>query len=275
MTRRIVPAAAIVLAGLPGSALAEWPQDSYWADLAYFYPTISSTVRLDPAATSRGTTVRLEEQLELDERKGLPYLTLGMRLGERWRVEFEYYTLRRSATKTTDRQIDWGDVSFPVGSEVSSTLDTTVYRLTDDYSFYRTDNAEAGVGIGLHVTDFVAALAGQGTGPVGIGFQRERSHTLVPLPTIGLYGSYRMTDTWRLHGRADFLSLNYKDYDGSPDELARGGRMALCQTLGGRARAIATSTTNSNSCRPGSMESWSTSSGDLRCLSKRFSDRFC
>ena len=145
----------------------------------------------------------------------MPYLTLGMRLGESWRLEFEYYTLKRSATKTTDRQIEWGDVSFPVGTEVSSTFDTTVYRLTGDYSFYRTPNAEAGVGVGLHVTDFVGALAGQGTGPNGLGFQRERSHTLVPLPTVGLYGSYRMADALRLHGRVDYLSLNYKDYDGS------------------------------------------------------------
>ena len=32
-----------------------------------------------------------------------------MRLGERWRLEFEYYTLKRTGTKTIDRQIDWGD----------------------------------------------------------------------------------------------------------------------------------------------------------------------
>ena len=271
MTRRIVPAAAVVLAGLPGGTLAEGPQDAYWAELAYFYPTISSTVRLDPTRASRGTSVRLEEQLELDERKGLPYLTLGMRLGERWRLEFEYYTLKRSATKTTDRQIDWGDVSFPLGTEVSSTLDTTVYRLTGDYSFYRTDNAEAGIGVGLHVTDFVAALAGQGTGPAGLGFQRERSHTLVPLPTVGLYGSYRMSETWRLHGRVDFLSLNYKDYDGSLTNwlAAVEWRFARHWAPGS---AIATSTTSSSSRRPGSMESWSTSSGGLRCLSTRLSD---
>ncbi|HEY6511382.1 MAG TPA: outer membrane beta-barrel protein [Burkholderiaceae bacterium] len=214
MTRRSVLAAAAALASLPGSTLAEWPQDSYWAELAYFYPTITSTVRLDSPTTGRGTSIQLEQQLDLDERAGVPYLTLGMRLGERWRVEFEYYTLRRSADKTSDRQIEWGDVSFPVGAEISSTFNTTVYRLTADYSFYRTPNAEAGFGFGLHVTDFVGALAGRGTGPNGLGFQVERRQTLVPLPTVGLYGSYRMTDALRLHGRVDYLSLNYQDYDG-------------------------------------------------------------
>ena len=216
MIERIVPAATAALALVPGSSWAEGPQDSYWAELSYFDSTISSTARLDPTDSGgRSTTIKLENDLDLDERKGTPYLTLGTRIGERWRLEFEYYTLKRSATKTTGRQIEWGDASFPVETQVSSRFDTTVYRLTGDYSFYRASNAEAGVGFGLHVTDFSGELAGQGSDPNGLGFKTEAGHTLVPLPTLGLYGSYQVTDSLRLRGRVDFLSLKYQGYDGS------------------------------------------------------------
>ena len=138
--------AAGVLAGSPTASFAESPQDSYWIGLEYFYPKISSTVRLDPTTTGRpGTTLRLEDDLDLADRKGTPYFTAGMRLGERWRLEFEYYTLNRSATKTGERQIEWGDVTFPVaGQRLQSTFDSTIYRLTGGYSFYKEPSAEAG-----------------------------------------------------------------------------------------------------------------------------------
>lgn len=208
-------AAAAVLACASTGALAEWPTDPYWVGLEYFYPTITSTARLDSNSGNRGVTVNFEQDLDLSDRKGTPYLTLGMRLGERWRLQFEYYTLNRDGTKVIDRQIDWGDTTFPVGANIESKFDSTIYRLTGGYSFYKEANAEAGVGFGFHVTEFKTQLSGQGTGPLGLGFQREQHDTLVPLPTIGLYGTYVFAEKFAVRGRVDWLSLNYGDYDGS------------------------------------------------------------
>ena len=50
--QRMVLSGALVLGALPGAALAEHPQDSFWGELAYFYPTIDSTARLDLTATA-------------------------------------------------------------------------------------------------------------------------------------------------------------------------------------------------------------------------------
>lgn len=211
--RRWVTAA--VLAGLSASVSAETPQDRYWIGLEYFYPTISSTARFDATATSRpGTEIRLEDELELSDRKGTPYLDLGMRLGENWRLEFEYYALKRDATKTLNRQIEWGDTTFPIGGSVNTKFDSTIYRLTGGWSFVKSQQAEAGIGFGVHFTDFKLEMSGQGTGPAGAGFQGEAHDALVPLPTVGLYGTYMVTPQVGLRGRVDFLSLKYEDYDG-------------------------------------------------------------
>lgn len=208
--------AATTLACLSTAALAETPQDTYWGELSYFYPTIDSTARLDVTGTRRpGSSIRLEDELDLADRKGTPYVTLGMRLGQDWRIEFEYYRLDRSASHTLSRNIDWGDVTFPVGVRLDSTFNTSVYRLTGGYSFYKTPQAEAGGALGLHVTEFKSALSGQGLGPSGAGFQREARDTLVPLPTLGLYGSWMFTPQLQVRGRVDYLSLNYNEYDGS------------------------------------------------------------
>jgi hypothetical protein len=207
---------AAALCGLPGTALAELPQDSFWGEISYFYPEISSTARLDLTATSRpGTLISLEDDLDLADRKSAPYVTLGMRFGERWRMELEYYELNRSSSRSTSRQIEWGDTTFPVGVQIDTTFNTTVFRATGGYSFVKDAMAEAGVGFGLHITDFNTSLAGVGNGPNGTAsFQREARDTLVPLPTVGLYGTYRFTDQLALRGRVDFLSFKYDDYDG-------------------------------------------------------------
>ena len=207
---------AAVLAGLSASVSAEMPQDRFWIGLEYFYPTITSTARFDATATSRpGTEIRLEDELDLSDRKGTPYVNLGMRLGDAWRLEFEYYSLKRSANKTLTRTINWGDTTFPVGANLTSQFDSTIYRITGGWSFVKNQQAEAGVGFGLHITDFTTQLSGQGTGVLsGTGFQREAHDALVPLPTVGLYGTYVVTPQVMLRGRVDFLSLKYQDYDG-------------------------------------------------------------
>ena len=208
-------AVAAALAAFGGSAWAEGPQDRYWAELEYFFPTISSTARLDfPGTNVPGTKVSLEDDLGLSDRKGTPYVLLGMRLGESWRLEFEYYQLNRDASKTLGREIHWGDIDYQVGANIHTIFDTNVYRLVAGYSFYRTPVAEAGATIGLHTTQFKIGLSGQGTGPNGPGFQTETKDVLVPLPTLGLYGSYKFDDQWGVRGRFDFLSLTIDQYNG-------------------------------------------------------------
>ena len=59
------------------------------------------------------------------------------------------------------------------------------------------------------MTDLAAALSRQG------GVQREARDTLVPLPTVGLYGTYKLSQQFQVRGRLDYLSLDYGDYGGS------------------------------------------------------------
>ncbi|HTT13165.1 MAG TPA: hypothetical protein VMG60_20015 [Burkholderiaceae bacterium] len=208
---------AVALLGLGslGTALAEMPTDQYWIGLEYFYPTITSTARVDfPGTNVPGTEVRLEDELGLSDRKGTPYFLAGMRLGQNWRLEFEYYTLNRSATRAIDRDINFGDISFPVSGSVSSKFDSTIYRLTGGYAFFKTKEAEVGGAFGLHMTDFKLQLSGQGNGPAGFAFQSESRTALVPLPTLGLYGGYVFADQFVVRGRVDWLSLTYDKYHG-------------------------------------------------------------
>jgi hypothetical protein len=207
--------AALVLASLAGIARAETPQDNWWGELEYYYPTISSTARLDNTQDNKpGTETHLEDDLGLADRKGTPYILLGTRFATNWRVEFEYYYLERSGDRHLSFPINWGDVDYQAGADIHTIFNTNVYRLVAGYSFYRTPMAEAGASIGLHTTEFKLGLSGQGDRAGATGFQTETRNVLVPLPTLGLYGTYKFDDQWMVRGRFDFLSLTVDQYNG-------------------------------------------------------------
>ncbi|MCX9157353.1 porin family protein [Niveibacterium sp. 24ML] len=215
--RQCAVVVALLFGALSGAALAETSNDRYWAQLSGYWASISSSARLDfPGTKIPGTSLELEDELGLSDRDVLPAIQIGGRISQNWRMEFEYYSLERNGTRSIDRQINWGDLSFPASASVTTNFETTIYRVSAGYSFYKTPQAEAGLVFGLHMTDFVIALSGQASvGGNAASFQSESKDQLVPLPTLGLYGGYAINDKFNLRARLDYFSLNYDDYDGS------------------------------------------------------------
>jgi hypothetical protein len=68
------------------------------------------------------------------------------RFAEKWRLEAEYFGLKRSATRTLATEIEWGDTTYPVGTAVDSTFDITDTRLAVGYTFFKRKDKEIGVG---------------------------------------------------------------------------------------------------------------------------------
>jgi opacity protein-like surface antigen len=205
-------AAALLM--FSASAWAERPTDQYWLQLHAFWPSIESTARVDALATARpGTELSFENDLGMSDSETLPALLMGMRFFDNWRVDFEYYSLKRDASRLTEREIDFGDTNFELGTQLSSSFESTVYRLTVGYSFVKSQELDLGASLGLHLTDFELALAGSSS--LGGAAKREARDALAPLPTIGLYGTYAISPAFGLRARADLLSFSYGDYDGS------------------------------------------------------------
>jgi hypothetical protein len=67
-----------------------------------------------------------------------------VRFAQRWRLEAEYFQLDRSGNRTTDRDIQWGNLSFPANTQVRSQSDFSDTRISVGYSFFRTSSNPAG-----------------------------------------------------------------------------------------------------------------------------------
>lgn len=210
---------SMFLPGTAGGQEAGWTvhpglQDRWALEIGAYAPKVKTTANLH-GPLGVGTTVSFEEELGLTDRKTMGAILARARLGERWRIEAEYFSLDRSGTQTISRTINWGGNAYPVGAVVTSEFNSDIYRLSVGYSFIKDPQKELGVALGLHVTDFTTSLAAAGVGA-------RSGDALAPLPTIGLYGAYAFTPKWLLSGRVDYFSLKYDEYDGSLKNLSAG-----------------------------------------------------
>lgn len=233
-TRLAVQVGSVLLGILASGAAAaqesSWKvhpalQDTWTFQLGAFIPSVDTTASLNNSAGTVGTSVSFEDDLGFSDRQTLGSFLAGVRLGERWKVEFEYFALDRTNSHAISRTINWGDKTYPINTVVDAKFESTVYRLSGGYSFVKNDQAEVGAALGLFVTDFKTSVSASGVGASG-------GDTLAPLPTIGLYGAYAFSPRWLLSGRLDYFSLNYSDYDGSLKNFTAGIDYRITRNFG-------------------------------------------
>lgn len=187
--------------------------DSLHISLSGFYSRNATTAALGPSGGGTGVSVDFEETLDLSDREATPMLGVVWRATERWRMEVEYFELKRDATRRLSGDLEWGDETYTAGSDVDSTFNVSDTRISAGYSFFRTRDKELGAGVGLHISKLEASL---GTTNIAT----EGSDVTAPLPVINLYGAFALTDTWAIRLRTDWLSLTYGDYSGDIRDMS-------------------------------------------------------
>ncbi len=210
-------AAALLPAALQAEEIPDRLGQTGWIQLGVFRANINSRTRVDQVQTGvNGTDVSFEDDLGLIDHKNLPAVLLGLRLGGNWRAEFEYFKLNRNASiSELGEPIRFGNTTYETATAITTDFASKVYRLSGGYSFYRTSLAEFGAVLGVHVTDFNVQLRGVGTVNGTVAATRsEQQKKTVPLPTLGIYGSYAFAPSWVSSGRIDVLSLKVRDYEG-------------------------------------------------------------
>ena len=181
--------------------------DKFYLGAGAFFPKTATSAQLT-TRTSIGVSIDFEETLGMQTAKTVPVAFARWRLGERWRVEAEYFQLNRSGEKTIDRNIQWGENVYPVNASVQSKFDFSDLRVSVGYSFFKTRDKEIGVGLGLHVAAYDVGLTSNSVGS-------EQQDVTAPLPVLSVYGQFALTDHWAVSARLDRLSLSYQNYDGS------------------------------------------------------------
>jgi hypothetical protein len=181
--------------------------DKFTFELGGFYSKSSTQASFGPSGGGTGVIVDFENTLGLEDRNLSAIGGFLWRITDRWRLEVDYFSLNRDATRTLATDVTWGNQTFTAGSTVSSKYDFSDIRVSGGYSFFKRPDKELGVGVGLHVAGIKTSLQASGLGA-------ESTDVTAPLPVLNLYGMFALTNEWAFRFRVDWLSLNYDIYSG-------------------------------------------------------------
>ena len=226
----LTPAAAfmalamMVWAGAP--ALAEegfdrGSEDIFLISAGTFLIDFDTNASLDSETLGKGTDIDFEDDLGLVANQNRARLDGYWRFAHKHRLDFAIYYYNRTADRTIDRQIEWGDVTYDVGAELHPEVKFQFFKLNYKYSFVRTQKLEFAFSAGLSTIRTETELAGQGTvsGGVEESFQKKANSLLVPIPVLGLYGEWRMVRNLYLRGGVEYLAVNVSGWEGSVKDL--------------------------------------------------------
>jgi len=183
-------------------------QDRFYFSAGAFFPQTTTSAQLQNSRTGFGANVDFENALGMATDKSVPIVSGRWRLGERWRIEAEYFQLNRSATKVIDRNIQWGDQTYAINSQVNSTFNFSDLRVSAGYTFFRRPDKEVGIAGGLHIAQYDVSLSANGSAT-------ESTSVTAPLPVVSIYSQFALTEQWAISARLDRFVLKYDTFDGS------------------------------------------------------------
>ena len=157
-----------------------------------------------------GTTVDWQSDLGGETRMTVPRVDGMFRFNPKHRVDFSWYDIERRGRRVLQREIEFGETTYQVGTEISSRFDTETTKLAYTYSFYRVPEIEVALSFGLHITRFDIGLEASDIGVV------ETVSTTAPLPVLGFRLDYALSPKWWVRSRYELFFLDSADdYQGS------------------------------------------------------------
>jgi hypothetical protein len=179
--------------------------------LGFMHVTSTTDIRLDSSAGLPGTQVNAEHVLGLDGSDFEPKFQAMVRVGERHRLRFDYFTLDRTGSATLGAPIVFKDVTLQIKDPVQTNLSLRTLGINYEYSFIHRQRFELAATIGLNDTD-VSAQARVST---QIRHVDQKEDQAGPLPTIGLDSTYVLSKRFYLDARAQYFKVAVNHLDGS------------------------------------------------------------
>lgn len=182
---------------------------------------VDTRLRVEPTLNpSNGDQIDLESDLSLEKSPKIGFADIAYRAAPRLTVNFQYLRLSRSSSVNIDRQIAIGDTVYPVNADVTGRFGSNLYRAHISYSFIKNSQAEAGISVGAHITDFKFAIEGNGSVGNVTGVAREERRTvLAPLPNIGIFSRIEVAKRVKLSAQASYLDLKIGSVNGGLTDL--------------------------------------------------------
>ncbi|MGC1522239.1 MAG: hypothetical protein WA803_11930 [Steroidobacteraceae bacterium] len=172
----------------------------------------TTNMQLDSSTGLPGTAINAESVLGLDSSDFEPKFQAMIRVGERNRLRFDYFSLDRTGQVTlAGTPIVFKDSVLQVGDPVETTLSLRTLGITYEYSFIHREKFELAATFGINDTD-LSARARVATETRHVNETEDQAG---PFPTFGLDSTYVLSKRFYLDGRAQYFKLAVDHLTGS------------------------------------------------------------
>jgi hypothetical protein len=179
--------------------------------LGFMHVTSTTDLRLDSSAGVPGTQINAEHVLGLDGSDFEPKFQAMVRVGERHRLRFDYFTLDRTGNATPGAPIVFRDVVLPAGEPVQTNLSLRTLGINYEYSFIHREKFELAATFGINDTD-VSARARVFTQTRHVNQTEDQAG---PVPTFGLDSTYVLSKRFYVDARAQYFKIAVAHVTGS------------------------------------------------------------
>jgi hypothetical protein len=179
--------------------------------LGVVHTSNQTDMQIDSSAGVAGTPISGEDQFGLNASDFEPKFQAMVRVQERHRLRFDYFTLDRDGSTTVTEPIIFRDVVLQPGDPLNSNLTLTAFSITYEYSFLHSEKYEVAATIGVTDTD-LSARARVSTPTRHVNQSEDQAG---PFPTAGIDATWVISKRFYLDGRAEYMHVSYNNLDGS------------------------------------------------------------
>jgi hypothetical protein len=175
------------------------------------YQSNSTDLQLDSSAGVQGTPVSPENTFGLDKKDVEAKFQAMVRVGERHRLRFDYFSLDRTGNTTVTDPIIFRDVTLLPGDPLKTNLSLRTLGINYEYSFLHSDRYEVAFTLGVNDTD----ISARGRVSTQTRHVDQTEDQAGPLPTAGLDATYVLSKRFYFDARGQYLRVSVKNLDGS------------------------------------------------------------
>jgi hypothetical protein len=171
----------------------------------------NTNLQLDSSGGITGTPINAEDVFGLDKSDYEAKVQAMVRVGERHRLRFDYFSLDRTGSTTVTQPIVFRDIVLQPGDPLNSDLSIRSFGITYGYSFLHSDKYEVAATFGVTDTQ-ISARARVQTQTRHVDQTEDQAG---PVPNLGLDASYVLSKRFYFDGRAQYLKVRVDHLDGS------------------------------------------------------------
>jgi hypothetical protein len=182
-------------------------EDLFRAEVSFVGATYETMVRIDADnAMMPSTDIDIEDDLGLDETRGLVQGEITFLPGTRHLLRLSGQATRRSATQQLQRTITFEDDTFVLNTRVASKLDLTLFGLTYGYRFLKRERFELDATFSIQFAEIDANIVDLGSTPgTQIRTNQDAEDGVAPIPLLGLEGRFDFGSRWSAEGRVQYV----------------------------------------------------------------------